>query len=300
MGDRHMRAVLRRLPSILVLLPLAFGLCPVRADDAEAVKEKLFQAKKDYGAEVQKFKKAITDLLDKREENARNKGDKKVLDQIKAERDAFEKTGEMPQIVPSSIREPLRSARIKLNTAYSLAVKDLVRLKMDDAASATEKEQQEFLSSALAFGKKTFLVTLKHYDVKVLNDWFTNNGATADDHSVMHKWNGQPVPHSIAMVPPDSGTAQVKYPLGGKWSMFSATVGVPRISENSKEPESALTFEILGDGKSLWKSESVTKMDTFQKYTVLVEKVKVLTLQVHCAGVHNWAHAVWLEPILVE
>jgi hypothetical protein len=279
---------------------LGAGLCPARADDADMVKEKLYQAKKEFDAEVQKFKKAIAENLDKREDDARKKGDKKLVDQIKGERDGFEKTGEFPQMVPSTIRESLRTARTKLYTAYSTAVKELVRLKMDDAAGATEKEQQEFLSSALTFGKKTFLVALKHYDVKVLNDSFSNNGTLADDHSLKHKWNGQPVPHSIAMVPPDSGTAQVKYPLGGKWSVFAATVGVPRIYENAKEPEAALTFEVLGDGKSLWKSEPVTKLDTFQKYTVLVEKVKVLTLQVHCAGSHNWAHAVWLEPILVE
>ena len=38
---------------------LAAGLCSARADDAEAVKEKIFQAKKTYDAEVVKFKMSI-------------------------------------------------------------------------------------------------------------------------------------------------------------------------------------------------------------------------------------------------
>ncbi|HEV3383628.1 MAG TPA: hypothetical protein VG097_02370, partial [Gemmata sp.] len=131
----------------------AIGLCPARADDAEMVKEKLFQAKKEYDSEVQKYKKAITDFLDKREDDARKKGDKKLVDQIKSEREAFEKTGECPQKVASSIREPVTAARTKLDKAYAAAIKEYVRLKMDDAAGATEKEQHEFvLGSAFSFG----------------------------------------------------------------------------------------------------------------------------------------------------
>jgi len=134
---------------------LAVGLAAARADDAEAVKDKLFQAKKDYDAEVQKFKKAITETLDKHEEDARKAGNKKVVDQIKAERDAFEKTGESPQVVPAPIREPVTAARTKLDKAYTIAAKEYLRLKMDDAVEATEKERKEFLViSSQLMGKK--------------------------------------------------------------------------------------------------------------------------------------------------
>jgi hypothetical protein len=66
-----------RYVSALALLLLTICLCPARADDVEVVKDKLFQAKKDYDAKVQKFKMAMTDLLDKREEEARKAGNKK-------------------------------------------------------------------------------------------------------------------------------------------------------------------------------------------------------------------------------
>jgi uncharacterized protein (TIGR03067 family) len=125
---------------------LALGLSSVQADDAEAVKEKLFQAKKAYDVEVQKFKKAV---LDKREDTARKGGDKKLVDQIKAEREAFEKNGEIPSMIPPNVREPVNAARMKLDKAYSTAVKEYLRLKMDDAADATEKEQQEFKKGGL-------------------------------------------------------------------------------------------------------------------------------------------------------
>ena len=83
-----------------VFVALAVGLCPARADDADAVKEKLFQAKKAYDGETQKFRAAVAELLDKREEDARKAGNKKLVDQVKGEREKFEKGGELPASVP--------------------------------------------------------------------------------------------------------------------------------------------------------------------------------------------------------
>jgi NPCBM/NEW2 domain len=279
---------------------LALGLCSAGAKDAEAVKEKLFQAKKDYDGEVQKFKKAVTDLLDKREDEARKAGNKKAVDEIKAERKAFEMSGEHPALCPSALIQQMNVARANLDKAYTTALKEYLKIKEDTAAEAIDKEQQAFqLSSAIAFGRRTYLVTLKHYDVKVIGGWFTIDGT---DPVGKHKlsMNGDLVPHSIFMHPAEKSASQVKYQLGGKWSAFRATVGVPKTDENAEQPASELTFELLGDSKSLWKSEAVTKMDTFQTCVVKVEKVKVLTLLVHCADKENWAHTVWFEPILVE
>jgi F0F1-type ATP synthase membrane subunit b/b' len=293
--------IIRPRHLLLALLTgvLATGLCPVQADDAEMVKEKLFQAKKEYDAEVQKFKKAISETFDRREDDARKKGDKKQVDQIKGERDAFEKTGELPQMVPSSIREPARTARAKLVKDYAASIKEYVRLKMDEAAAATEKELLEFqITSGLMFGKRIYLVALKHFDVKVDNRWaFANNG-TADGEKI--KIDGRLIPHSINFVPPEKGIGEVSYPLAGKWTVFRATIGVPKTRDKAEDPHSSLTFEAVGDGKSLWKSEPVSKLDTFQTCTINIDKVKTLTLRVHCPGSNGWAATCWIEPILVE
>jgi hypothetical protein len=291
---------IHHFPFVLFTCLLTFGLCSARADEAEMVKEKLFQAKKEFDAEVQKFKKAITDQLDKREEDARKAGNKKMVDQVKAERTAFEKAGDPPQMVPSTIRESVTSARSKLDKAYTGAIKEYLRLKLDDSIEAIEKEQQEFrLLSAIQFGKRTYLAALKHFDLKVDNSSsFANDGTW--DGKFKFKLNGEPAPHSIFLHPPPRGTSQVKYPLAGKWFAFRVTVGVPKIEDNGENPASALTFELLADGKPLWKSDPVTQLDTFQTCTLKVEKVKVLTLQVHCPDKSDWARAVWFEPILAE
>lgn len=172
---------------------------------------------------------------------------------------------------------------------------------MDDAADATEKERQEFFiaSSAMA-GKRTYLSSLKHFNLKVENNWFTNNGTQADTtHQI--KLNGELVPHSIYMVPPPKNTSKVSYTLARKYAVLRMSAGIPITDDRNDPPGSPLTFEVLGDGKSLWKSKPITERDTFQTCEIIIEKVNVLTLQVYCPGGNNsHAHATWIEPILVE
>jgi hypothetical protein len=276
---------------------VAAGLCPARADDADTVKEKLFQAKKDYDAELQKFKNAIADLLDKREDAARKAGNKKMVDQAKAEREMFEKTGEFPSIVTSAIREPVISARAKLDKAYSAAIKECVRLKMDDAAGIFEKEQQEVIfSSAIQIGKKRFVSSLHPMNVKVWDNKFEKD---ANDYEL----EGKKIPHSIFMHADakgeGKGEASVNYILLGKCLAFQASIGIPKHMDRQEQPFSAATFEVLGDGKSLWKSEPVEKIGTFQECKVNIDKVKTLTLRVSCKDYH-WVHAVWFGPIVIE
>ncbi len=148
------------MPTLVrVLLLSAFvtiALCPARADDAELVRERLFQAKKEYDAESRKFRAAVGEALDKREEDARKAGNKKAVDQVKVERDRFEKTGEPPAMTPLAQLTQIRAARTNLNKAYATAIKDYVRLKEDAAAEAAEQEQQKFaFESALQFVKPT-------------------------------------------------------------------------------------------------------------------------------------------------
>jgi hypothetical protein len=278
--------------SAVLLLGLALG--PARADDVESVRQKLFEAKKAYDGETQKFRKASADWFDKREEEARVSGNKKLVDQVKAERAAFEKDGETPQAFPVALHAQMRVARDTLDKAYGVAIKDYVRLKADAAAEATEKEQQKLVvESALAFGKRTYVGSLRATNVKVWNNWFEKDVNK-------YKMDGEAVPHSIFMHPDVRAAAQASFTLTGKPIVFRATVGIPKHEEVQGDSASPLTFEVLGDGVSLWKSKPVAKLDTYETCVVKVEKVKTLTLRVHCPDAHGGAHAVWFAPIVVE
>ena len=281
----------------LLIGVLMVAICPARADDVDMAKGKLFQAKKAYDDEMQKFKKTIADLLDKREDTARNAGNKKVVDQIKAEREAFEKTGELPSVVTSAIREPVVLARTKLDKAYTVAIKEFVRLKTDDVAEATEKEQQDFIfSSALLIGKKRFVSSLNPTNIKVWNDMFEKDSSE-------YEMDGKKIPHSVFMHADNKGEgkgeASVSYTLAAKSMAFIASMGIPKHLEGQEQPYSAATFEVLGDGKSLWKSEPIAKIGTFQTCRLDIEKVKTLTLRVTCKD-NRWIHAVWFGPVVIE
>jgi len=293
-----MLLTLRQLTLGAMMMFITAGLGSAQAD-GEAVKEKLFQAKKEYDTEVQKFRKAVFDLFDKREDSARAAGDKKAVDLVKAERDAFNKDGVVPALLPMAVRQQVNTARMNLDKAYTAAVKDFIRMKEDAAAEAVEKEQQAFqLSATVAFGRRSYLVTLKHFDVRT-NGALSTNG-TSNGGKTKIKLNGELVPHSIHLHPPDNGFSTISYPLAGKYTVFRATVGVPKVQDDQGDPVSGLTFEVLGDGKSLWKSEPVTKTEAFQRCELRVEKVKTLTLRVNCPDKSNWAWAWWFEPTILE
>ena len=280
---------------VVALSTLAAGVCPARADDdAEKVGEKLSQAKKAYADETQKFRKAVGELLARRENDARRAGNKNLLDQIKAEQRAFEKSGELPAKLPTAFHNQIKLARVKLSRAYAIAIRDYVRLKADKAAEAAEKEQrQSLIDSALMFGRRTHLASLKPFNVQVWNKWFEKDTSK-------YKMDGAVVPHSIFMHPESRGEAAATYALAGKATVFRATIGVPVNDAAAVDPSSALTFEVLGDGKSLWKSEPVKTRNAFQTCTVVVEKVNKLTLRVQCPDSNGSAHAVWFTPIIVE
>jgi hypothetical protein len=52
----------------------------------------------------------------------------------------------------------------------------------------------------------------------------------------------------------------------------------------------------VGDGKLLWKSNTVVKSGVSQSFNIDITGVQTLELFVDCPGPANWAHAVWVEP----
>ena len=172
-------------------------------------------------------------------------------------------------------------------------MKEYLRLKLDDVAGVTDKEQREFqVTAALQFGKRIFVSKLKPLNIKVEDRKF-------DQDASKFKLDGEAIPHSIFMHAESSGEGSVSYTLPAKVVAFRVSIGIPHHENPQRDPASPVTFEVLGDGKSLWKSEPVTKLDTFQTCTVNVDKVKTLTLRVRCQD-HHWVHAVWFGPIVME
>src|SRR6266545_6647356 len=97
-----------RCTIVALLLSVA---CAAADDGKDPVKEKLFAAKVAYDKEMAAYRAAVGEWLDKREEAARKAGDKKLVDQVKAERKAFDEDGELPKGAPTALKLRPAAAR---------------------------------------------------------------------------------------------------------------------------------------------------------------------------------------------
>ena len=122
-------------------------LSPCRADEnaIKMIKEKLETARSKYAADADKFRKVVAAQLDEREKKARDKGDKKTVDLVKAERQAFEDKGELPKSIPQETKAKFTAAQKSMEVAYKEAIGGYTTGKKDDDATAIEKEMEEFL-----------------------------------------------------------------------------------------------------------------------------------------------------------
>lgn len=117
------------------------------ADDDDP-KEKIFKAKAAYTAEIMKLRAEVIADFDKREEKARDKGNKKLVDEIKFHRAAFDEAEEWPADLPKELRARMSKARTQVDTAYQTAIKEYTKAKKDDEAARMEKDLTEFRKEA--------------------------------------------------------------------------------------------------------------------------------------------------------
>ncbi len=116
----------------------------VRVDGQDAIQEELEKAKKTYQMEKDAYKESVLETFDKREEAARKAGDKKLVDQAKAERNAFENWNAIPSNVPTAASKRRSSSRTRMESALNTAIKSYIRAKNDEAAAAIEKDLLAF------------------------------------------------------------------------------------------------------------------------------------------------------------
>jgi hypothetical protein len=136
---------------------------------ADPIKEQLDKARAAYQDEAARLRQALLDQLDKREEAARTDGNKKQVDEVKAQREAFADRGELPKMVPTdSYRQGLKSAVATLEVAYNAAIKDYTKASEDKKAQAVEDELKEFRKeSESTSAKKPVVVATWVHEVRM-------------------------------------------------------------------------------------------------------------------------------------
>ncbi len=144
-------------------------------------------------------------------------------------------------------------------------------------------------------GPVVFLSNLQEKNVRVTENGFYKDGTNGDIPIVV---DGAKCPHSLLTHPPVQSFASVSYDLDRPYTQFLTRVGIPALAADQGNPGSPLTFEILGNGKSIWKSAPLVTRGDFQDCAVSVLGLNQLELRVNCPGANAYAWAVWLEPRL--
>lgn len=114
-------------------------------EQPDLIKVRLQKAKTAYQEVLNKQQAGMLTALEKSAEAARKTGDKKRVDQIGEEREAYEKLGDLPKVVPvAGYLKATKLARLALRS-YAAAVKSYTKAKMDGEDAAVQKELQEVL-----------------------------------------------------------------------------------------------------------------------------------------------------------
>lgn len=277
--------------SLIVLLSVLIFADVSRSENADSTTEKLLVSKEAYDAEMSMFRKSIDEYFSVREDAARRKGDKELVDQITMERDAFLERGQLPKSLPQGLVQRLVKVRHVMEIAYRNAIKEFVREKKDKQAADSEQELETFLCSSPLF---VFLFDVDHFDVRIIQDkvykYFFKAPVTIGDKNF--EW-------SIFTHPRAKEPNSVSFRLMKKWNTFVSEVALDQPTKNPKLG-SFVTFEVLGDGKLLWRSKPTTLFEQIQRVQLDVSSVNTLTLKAQCDGDHFNCWAWWLNPKVLK
>ncbi|WP_156514314.1 hypothetical protein [Planctomyces sp. SH-PL14] len=116
---------------------------------ADAMNEEVLgKAKAKFQIAMQDYREGACDWFDKREGLARESGDKRLVDQLDAERVVFEENDTLPAAAPNELKRPLKQAQTELEGTFRRVIARLTRAKNDADADRVEKELAEFKATA--------------------------------------------------------------------------------------------------------------------------------------------------------
>ena len=114
---------------------------------AEVMQKQIADAIKVYGEKKEVYRKDVLELFERKERNARDKGDLKKLNLIKKEKDAFFENGKDPTLFfVTDQKRFLELAKLDLIKAYEKTIKDCLKMKLDEEAEGFSKELEELMA----------------------------------------------------------------------------------------------------------------------------------------------------------
>ena len=128
---------------------------PVFAEDEDPIAKKVAAAKETFYADRDKAEKQLLELMTRRENTAKQAGDLKNLEAIRAEIAAFRSEGTLPKIVsPKDYETAMKLAKTKLENAYTAGIKNYTQAEKLDEAKQIQSLLDELKAGAPAANAK--------------------------------------------------------------------------------------------------------------------------------------------------
>jgi len=272
------------------MLCIATVFTPGWLNGADPIRDELNKSKAVFESEIGMYDKAVVAYFEKREDAARKETNKKQVAQIKLEQLAYVESGDLPVDVTLAIRQLASDAQKKLETAYQLGAKEYFKAKKDEEAEGVDKE---LLVALLKAKRATYLVDLKPIRITTIKEI----GIGRSPRIVKNTDFDQ----AVIMHPGKRVYSEGVYKLNKGYTSFRSKVAVTRPEGvNQKGPETAAIFEVLANGRSLWRSKPVAVFDEIQESSVNLRGIDTFILRVHCPGSNTHCHGHWLDPILIR
>ena len=103
--------------------------------------------------------------------------------------------------------------------------------------------------------------------------------------------------HSLHYHPGSDDYSWARFDLNREWAELRGAVGV---GDSGARSFAGLSFEILGDGKLLWRSATIVSRSQVEEFDVSVAGIRSLELRSYCIGDSAACHTVWIEPCLTK
>jgi hypothetical protein len=268
--------------------------------DEDSIRIDAVKAFDEFCERLTDIRKDIVSQFEQREQKARNKGDRKEIDALSTQRLRFDTKHVIPSDFPDAFRKRHEASILRLRKSYETAEKAATKDKLDSLATRLAEE----LATIDEQLHPTLLLTgIEPTKVKVYSNWFSRDGRGMIGQQLGGKilFGGQEYAEAILAHPQPKDYSEALYDLGEEgWETFTARVGVPRDPNEMKTQKlkSDLTFEVMADEESLWRSKPTRDMDKLQDCRVSLPAAKSLSLRAHSTLENHYARAVWLEPRL--
>jgi hypothetical protein len=110
--------------------------------------------------------------------------------------------------------------------------------------------------------------------------------------------NGKQLLHSLSLHPPSNGTAYIAFKIDGAYRILLGEVALA--DGDGGSASTPIVFRVVGDGQVLWTSKPMTRPKSPEKLKVRLSGIQILRLEIDCPGNFVRAHAIWVEPQLIQ